>query len=76
MFGAPVGMYGEGIDRALRTRWHTVKKHIRADAANKAEPYAIGAISRAEDVIEGIEETLNATENKTAPESQDTTSEK
>jgi H+/Cl- antiporter ClcA len=76
MFGAPVGMYGEGIDRALRTRWHTVKKHIRADAASKAEPYAIGAISRAEDVIEGIEETLNATENKTAPESQDTTSEK
>jgi H+/Cl- antiporter ClcA len=71
MFGSPVGVYGEGIDRALRTRWHSVKKHVNSSMRDKAEPYAIGAISHAEDVIEGIEATINSTENKTAKESRD-----
>jgi H+/Cl- antiporter ClcA len=71
MFGSPIGAYGEGIDRALRTRWHSIKRHVNSNMHDKAEPYAIGAISHAEDVIEGIEATLNSTENKTAKESRD-----
>ncbi len=63
MFGSPVGMYGEGIDRAIRTRWSTAFGHIRQERIKNEAEY-VGAIQKTTAFLEGIKNTLDAPDDK------------
>lgn len=65
--GSPVGMYGDGVDRALRTRWHSYSENVRKQRFQESsEKYNyVGALQKVSTVGDALKETFDSTENKT-----------
>ena len=64
--GSPVGMYGEGVDRAIRTRWHSFSQNVRDQRFAESDAKYVGALQRASKVGKALKETVESTENKTS----------
>lgn len=64
--GSPVGMYGDGVDRALRTRWHTYSENVRKKRFQESrEKYDyVGALRKVSTVGDALKETIDSDENK------------
>ena len=57
-FSSPVGMYGDGVDRALRVKWHDVISGVtqrRIDGLEKADS---SAIASAQEMIDDVKKEI------------------
>lgn len=65
-FSTPVGMYGDGIDKALRTKWQTAHENILNQRIKDSQEDQIGAIARTQGTLEALKKTLDDEENMTS----------
>lgn len=72
MFGSPVGMYGDGVDRLIRTRWgDNLRKsmHERMDDERQADEVpALGVVETAENAYRAAKTVLTEPETAVPPE--------
>ncbi|WP_251211755.1 chloride channel protein [Adlercreutzia murintestinalis] len=76
MFGSPVGMYGDGVDRLIRTRWgrrlwKTMRARMRDEEASDAP--ALGMVVTAEDALRATKGALKDPSTAMPPEGSETT---
>lgn len=58
-FSSPVGMYGDGVDHALRIRWHALASDLDAQRVADMKEQQAGAIATAQGVFESVRRTLD-----------------
>ena len=76
MFGSPVGMYGDGVDRLIRTRWgdnlwKTMRERMEDEkAADAPDP---GVVELAENAVQAARMTLTSPGAAVPPEGTEAT---
>lgn len=64
MFGFPVGLYGEGVDKVIRTRWRDSANRIAVRQEQAVKEGKVGILKDFEAVGEGLKDTLNSPDDK------------